>query len=142
MASAATICGAPLGIARAHGSVVLGIDAHPIEVEVSSTRGPAFFQLVGLAEAAVRESRVRVASALAKLGILLDEYAITINLAPADLRKHGAALDVAIACAVLGALGFIESSRLSGTVLLGELALDGSVRPIRGVLPQLEGARQ
>ncbi len=140
--AAGNICGKPLGIATADGCVLLGLDAHAIQVEVCSTRGPSFFQLVGLAEAAVRESRVRVASALAKLGILLDEYAITINLAPADLRKHGAALDVAIACGVLGALGAIESGRLSGTLLLGELALDGSVRPIRGVLPQLEGARQ
>jgi magnesium chelatase family protein len=140
--AAGNICGKPLGLATAEGCVLLGLDAHAIHVEVCSTRGPAFFQLVGLAEAAVRESRVRVASSLAKLGILLDEYAITINLAPADLRKQGTALDVAIACGVLGALGFIESSRLSGTVLLGELALDGSVRPIRGVLPQLEGARQ
>jgi magnesium chelatase family protein len=139
---AATICGKPLGLATADGSVLLGLDAHAIRVEVCSTRGPSFFQLVGLAEAAVRESRVRVASALAKLGILLDEYAITINLAPADLRKHGAALDVAIACAVLGAIGVVESSALPGTLLLGELALDGSVRPVRGVLPQLEGARR
>src|SRR5688572_27923352 len=140
MASAATICGAPLGIARAHGSVVLGIDAHPIEVEVSSTRGPAFFQLVGLAEAAVREARVRVASALAKFGVLLDEYAITVNLAPADLRKAGAVLDVAIAAAVLGAVGRLPTGPLDEVLLLGELALDGSLRPVRGLLPQLQSA--
>jgi magnesium chelatase family protein len=140
MAASATICGAPLGIARAHASVVLGIEAHPIEVEVSSTRGPAFFQLVGLAEAAVREARVRVASALAKFGVLLDEYAITVNLAPADLRKAGAALDVAIAAAVLGAIGRVPSGPLDEVLLLGELALDGSVRPVRGLLPQLQGA--
>jgi len=141
VAAAGSICGKPLGLATAQGSVLLGLDAHPIQVEVCSTRGPAFFQMVGLAEAAVRESRVRVASALAKLGVLLDEYAITINLAPADLRKHGAALDVAIACAVLGALGVIQPEQLAGTLLLGELALDGSVRGVRGVLPQLDGTR-
>ncbi len=140
--SVVTICGAPLGIARSHASVVLGLEAHPIEVEVSSTRGPAFFQLVGLAEAAVRESRVRVASALAKFGVLLDEYAITVNLAPADLRKGGAALDVALAAAVLAAIGKLSPEKLGGVLLLGELALDGSLRPVRGLLPQLEGARQ
>ncbi len=139
--SVATICGAPLGLAKAHASVVVGLEAYPIEVEVSSTRGPSFFQMVGLAEAAVREARVRVASALAKFGVLLDEYAITVNLAPADLRKSGAALDVAMAAALLAALGKLSPDSLSGVLLLGELALDGSVRPVRGLLPQLEGAR-
>jgi magnesium chelatase family protein len=136
-----TICGKPLGLATAEACVLTGLDAHPIQVEVCCTRGPAFFQMVGLAEAAVRESRVRVASALAKLGVLLDEYAITINLAPADLRKQGAALDVAIAAGVLGAIGVVTPAQLAGTLLLGELSLDGAVRAIRGVLPQLEGAR-
>jgi magnesium chelatase family protein len=136
-----TIAGKPLGLATAEACVLLGLEAHPIQVEVCCTRGPAFFQMVGLAEAAVRESRVRVASALAKLGILLDEYAITINLAPADLRKHGAALDVAIAVAVLGAVGALDPACLTGTLLLGELSLDGGLRAIRGVLPQLDGAR-
>lgn len=139
--SAGTICGKPLGLATAEACVLLGLDAHAIQVEVCSTRGPAFFQMVGLAEAAVRESRVRVASALSTLGILLDEYAITINLAPADLRKQGAALDVAIAVAVLGAIGVLDAQRLAGTLLLGELSLDGGVRAIRGVLPLLDGAR-
>ncbi|HVJ22268.1 MAG TPA: YifB family Mg chelatase-like AAA ATPase [Polyangiaceae bacterium] len=122
--------------------MVLGIEAHPIEVEVSSTRGPSFFQLVGLAEAAVREARVRVSSALAKFGVLIDEYAITVNLAPADLRKTGAALDVAIAAAVLGAVGRAPSGPLDEVLLLGELALDGSVRPVRGLLPQLQSAQR
>jgi magnesium chelatase family protein len=136
-----TICGKPLGLARAHASVVVGLEAHAIQVEVCCTRGPSFFQLVGLAEAAVREARVRVASALARLGILLDEYAITVNLAPADLRKHGASLDVALALSVLAAIGRLEPAELDGVLVLGELALDGSVRPVRGLLPQLTGAR-
>lgn len=136
-----TICGPELGLAIAEASALVGLDAHPIQVEVSSTRGPSFFQLVGLAEAAVRESRVRVASSLARLGVLLDEYAITVNLAPADVRKSGAALDLAIAGGILGAIGVVPASALEGVLLVGELSLDGSLRPVRGLLPQLEGAR-
>jgi magnesium chelatase family protein len=139
---AATICGKPLGLAVAHTSALIGLDAHSIRVEVCCTRGPAFFQMVGLAEAAVREARVRVASALARLGILLDEYAITVNLAPADLRKSGAALDLAIAAAVLGALDKLPADALDGILLLGELSLQGRIQPIRGVLPQLDGAKK
>jgi magnesium chelatase family protein len=137
----ASISGRPLGLASACASALVGLEAHPIQVEVCSTRGPPFFTLVGLAEAAVREARVRVASSLAQLGVLIDEYALTINLAPAELRKSGAALDVAMAVAVLGALGRLPASALEGVLLLGELSLDGKLRPIRGVLPQLDGAR-
>ncbi|MEI9948872.1 MAG: YifB family Mg chelatase-like AAA ATPase [Pseudomonadota bacterium] len=136
-----TICGPELGLAIADASALIGLDAHPIQVEVSSTRGPSFFQMVGLAEAAVREARVRVASALARLGVLLDEYAITVNLAPADVRKGGAALDLAIAVGILGAIGVVPAHSIEGVLLIGELSLDGSLRPVRGILPQLDGAR-
>src|SRR5258706_6105046 len=98
---AAWISGILLGLATAQSSTLVGLEPRPIRIEVACTRGPAFFQMVGLAHAAVRESRVRVASALARLGVLLDEYAITVNLAPADLRKSAAALDLALAPAVL-----------------------------------------
>jgi magnesium chelatase family protein len=98
--------------------------------------------MVGLAEAAVREARVRVQSALAGLGVLLDEYAVTLSLAPADLRKTGATLDLAIALAILGAIGELSPLSVEGTLVLGELGLDGTLRPVRGLLPQLEGARQ
>lgn len=96
--------------------------------------------MVGLAQAPVREARVRVTSALARLGVLLDEYAITINLAPASVRKSDAALDLAIALGILEAIGKIPSGCLSNTLVLGELSLDGQVQAIRGVLPQLCGA--
>jgi len=119
---------------------LLGLDAHPIRVEVDSGRGPASFQLVGLAEASVRESRVRVRSALQQLGVDLNEYVITVNLAPADLRKSGGAFDVAIAIASLAALGKIPPDALEGLALLGELSLSGAIRPVRGVLPALCGA--
>ena len=141
-ASSAVIQGKPLGIASAEASVVVGLEPRAIQVEVCSTRGPAFFQMVGLAEAAVREARVRVASALAGLGVLLDEYAVTVNLAPADLRKTGATLDLAIALGILGAIGELSPSALAGVLVVGELGLDGTLRPVRGLLPQLDGAKQ
>lgn len=136
------IRGRPLGLGTSHASVLVGLDAFPVRIEVASTRGPAFFQMVGLAEAAVRESRVRVTSALAKLSVLLDEYAITVNLAPADLRKSGAVLDLAISLAILAALQRIPVQALQAVLLLGELSLDGRLQPIRGVLPSLLGAKR
>lgn len=139
--SSSAICGRPVGLGTALSGVLVGLSAYPIQVEVCCTRGPAFFQMVGLAEAAVREARVRVASALSGLGVLLDEYAVTVNLAPADLRKPGATLDLAIAASVMAATGHIASASLDSLLLLGELSLQGSLRPVRGVLPQLVGAR-
>ncbi len=139
--SQAPICGKPLGLAAVSASALLGLDAHAIRVEVCCTRGPSLFQLVGLADVAVREARVRITSSLARLGVLVDEYALTINLAPADLRKSGASLDVAMAVGVLGAIGQLPPERFEGVLLLGELSLAGELQPVRGVLPQLEGAR-
>ncbi len=119
---------------------LVGLEAHPVRVEVDSGRGPTSFQLVGLAEASVRESRVRVRAALHQLGVDLDEYVITVNLAPADLRKNGGAFDVAIAVATLAALRKLPADALEGVTLLGELSLTGAIRPVRGVLPALRGA--
>lgn len=136
------IRGRVLGLGTSHASVLVGLDAYSVRVEVASTRGPAFFQMVGLAEAAVRESRVRVTSALASLSVLLDEYAVTVNLAPADLRKSGAVLDLAIALAILAAIQRLPASTLARTLLLGELSLDARLQPIRGVLPSLLGAKR
>jgi magnesium chelatase family protein len=140
--TSSVIRGKVLGLGASHASVLVGLDAYPVRVEAASTRGPAFFQMVGLAEAAVRESRVRVTSALARLSVLLDEYAVTVNLAPADLRKSGAVLDLAISLAVLAAIDRIPSAALAETLLLGELSLEGRLQPIRGVLPLLLGAKR
>jgi magnesium chelatase family protein len=129
-------------LATAHAAALVGLDAHPVRVEVESTRGVSEFILVGLAEASVRESRVRVRSALHQLGLDLGEYLIVVNLAPADLRKSGGGFDLAIAAATLAALGQLPADSLDATVLLGELSLTGAVRPIRGVLPQLLSARK
>jgi magnesium chelatase family protein len=128
-------------LATAQTTALVGLDARPVRVEVACTRGPGWFEMVGLADGAVRESRVRVGAALGQLGILMAEHRITVNLAPADLRKSGTAFDLAIAVATLGALGKLPAEALDGVALLGELSLTGAVRPIRGVLAHLTGAR-
>ena len=124
-------------IATAHSMALAGFDARLVRVEVDAVHSIPSFELVGLAEAAVRESRVRVRSALAGLGVDLSESRIVVNLAPADLRKAGAGFDLAIAAAVLAALGHLDARLLAGSLLLGELSLDGEVQPLRGVLPAL-----
>jgi magnesium chelatase family protein len=119
---------------------LVGLDAQLIHVEVDSGRGPTSFALVGLPEASVREARVRVKAAIEQTGLDIDEYVLTVNLSPADLRKSGGGFDVAIAVAILGALGKVPAEASAGTLLLGELALSGALRPVRGVLPALFAA--
>ena len=128
-------------LATALGATLVGLQAHLVRVEVEATRGPPFFELVGLAEAAVRESRVRVKSALAQVGVDLAECRIVVNLAPADVRKTGSGFDLAIAVAAAGALGAVPRDALAGVLFIGELSLEGSVQPLCGLLPQLLGAR-
>lgn len=131
-----------LALARVTSGTLFGLNLRLVEVEVGCRRGPAHFQLAGLAEAAVREARIRVASAISQLGFTLDEYALTVSLAPADVRKSGSGLDLALAVAILEALGHLPSGCTRGSLVLGELGLDGAVRPIPGVLPLLGGAQQ
>jgi magnesium chelatase family protein len=128
-------------LATAHATALIGVEARPVRVEVACTRGPGSFEMVGLAEVSVRESRVRVNAALGQLGIVLGEHRITVNLAPADLRKSGSAFDLAIATATLAAVGRVPVESLEHTLLLGELSLTGAIRPVRGVLPHVIGAR-
>ena len=129
-------------LATAHASALVGLDAHAVRVEVDVATSIPSFELVGLAETAVRESRVRVKSALFQIGVDLAERRVVVNLAPADLRKHGSGFDLAIAGGVLGALGRVPREALEETLLLGELALDGTLHPLRGTLPHLLGARK
>jgi magnesium chelatase family protein len=129
-------------LAVALSAALVGLDAHPVRVEVEAARGVPSFELVGLAEVSVRESRVRVKSALAQVGVHMNECRIVVNLAPADLRKSGSGFDVAIAAATLAALGVVSHESLSGILFLGELSLTGTVHSIRGVLPQLLSARR
>jgi len=123
-------------------ATLLGLDAELVRVETEVARGVPSFELVGLAEAAVRESRVRVKSALAHLGVDLSEYRVVVNLGPADVKKAGSAFDLAIAIATLAAIGLVPMESFEGTLLLGELSLAGTVQSIRGALPQLLGTRR
>src|SRR3954470_9462646 len=94
-------------LAIAESAVLFGMASHPVRVEVQAERGVPLFELVGLAEAAVRESRVRVKSALAGVGVDISEYRVTVNLAPADVKKSGSAFDLAIALGTVVAIGLL-----------------------------------
>jgi magnesium chelatase family protein len=131
----------PIRQASAFTVTLNGLEASLVRVEVDCARGLPGFHIVGLPEASVRESRTRVRAALRHLGIELNEHAITVNLAPADLRKSGSGFDIAIAAAVLCALGLLPSDALGDVVLLGELSMTGEVSAVRGVLPALLGMR-
>ena len=128
-------------LARATAATPWGIEARPIQVEVDVRRGLPQTQIVGLPDTAVRESRERVRAAVKNCGFDLPPRAVTINLAPADLRKQGNHLDLAIALALLAAYGEIPQAALEGRLCCGELGLDGAVRPIRGGLAIGELAR-
>ena len=112
-----------------------------MRVEVAVDSGLDSFSLVGLPDAAVRESRERVRAALRNSGFEFPRQRITANLAPGDLRKDGPGLDLAIAAALLGSSGQLPSATLRGLALAGELALDGSIRPVPGTLAMAEAAR-
>lgn len=122
-------------LATAHSASVLGVDAHPIHVEVDLSFGLPAFQVVGLAEGAVRESRDRVRAALKNSGYDVYQHRITVNLAPADLKKEGSAFDLPLALALLTAQGDLERADVDGVICVGELALNGDLRPIPGALP-------
>lgn len=119
-----------------------GIDARPVRVEVDVHRGLPAFSLVGLPDTAVREARERVRAALANCGFDFPLQRIVVNLAPASLRKAGPGLDLPIAAALLVASGQLEWPRLARLAMVGEVALDGSLRPVPGVLAIAEAARE
>src|SRR4029077_3998789 len=108
---------------------LVGIEAHPVQVEVDLTAGLPHTATVGLPDHVVRESKDRVRSALRNSGFDIPPRRITVNLAPAHLRKEGAAYDLPIALGILAAPGHETRHRLAGVVVAGELALDGAVRP-------------
>jgi magnesium chelatase family protein len=120
---------------------LIAIEAEPVHVELDVARGLPGFTIVGLPDAAVRESRERVRAALLNSGFDFPLKRITANLAPADLRKAGPGFDLAIAAAVLVASDQVASGVLERYALAGELALDGSIRPVPGALAMAEGAR-
>ncbi len=129
-------------LATLESATVIGIEACPVHVEVDVSFGLPHFQLVGLPDASVRESRDRVRAAIRNSGFEFPAYRITINLAPGDMRKAGPTFDLPIALGMLAATGAITRSDLGGIVLVGELSLDGSIQPARGVLPIAVEARR
>ena len=129
---------------KARSAAVYGIDAHIIDVEVDFSgvkTTEETFSTVGLPDAAVRESRDRVRSAIKNSGFDLPPTRITINLAPADIKKEGSGFDLPIAIALLGAYGALHIRDISGFLLVGELGLDGSLRAVQGMLPIAVAAR-
>ena len=128
-------------LVRALSFAVLGIDAVPVEVETDIAHGLPSYTVVGLPGGAVRESDDRIRAAVRNSGLPFPGRKVTVNLAPADLRKDGSLLDLPIALSVLSAEGVLPGEALAGWVIAGELSLDGTVRPIRGALAQAILAR-
>ncbi|MFP9114207.1 YifB family Mg chelatase-like AAA ATPase [Flavobacterium sp. RHBU_3] len=119
---------------KVYGSAVFGVEATTITVEVNIDKGVGY-HLVGLPDNAVKESSYRIAAALKNNGYSLPGKKITINMAPADLRKEGSAYDLTLAVGILAASGQIKSDEVDKYIIMGELSLDGSLQPIKGVLP-------
>jgi magnesium chelatase family protein len=122
-------------LAKVMSAAVLGIDAYPVEVEVDiASRGLPFFSTVGLPDAAVKESKERVRAALKNTGFDFPLKQVVVNLAPADIKKEGSAFDLPIAVGMLIAEGILTQEMVDGYLIVGELALDGRVKPVRGAL--------
>lgn len=128
-------------LAKICSAAVVGIEASPIEVEVDIGSGLPGINIIGLPDAGVKEGRIRIRAALEQCGFKMPQRRIVVNLAPADLKKDGAAFDLAIALGILQAAEHLPKHALDNSVLLGELALDGSLRPVRGVLAVTAWAR-
>ncbi len=129
-------------LASLRSAALFGLDAIPVDVEVDVTFGLPALVLVGLPDASVRESRDRVRSAVRNSGFEFPLQRVTVNLAPADVRKAGTAFDLPIALGVLAATGVIHSPTIADTLIVGELSLDGSMQPTRGALSVAALARQ
>jgi len=127
-------------VARIRTVAFLGIDALEVEAQVTVTSGMVAFMVVGLPDKAVAESRERVRAALAAMGLAVPARRVTVNLAPADLAKEGSHFDLPIALGLLAAMEVLPADEIEHYVALGELALDGSILPVAGVLPAAVGA--
>ena len=129
-------------LARLRSAALFGVDPSLVHVEVDVALGLPAFNVVGLPDSSVRESRDRVRSAIENSGFKFPANRITINLAPADVRKRGTSFDLAIAVGVLAATGVVTRREFDDLLLLGELSLDGRIQPARGVLPVALAARR
>ena len=129
-------------LARLQSAAVFGVEAYPVQIEVDVSFGLPAFTMVGLPDATVRESRDRVRLAIRNSGLDFPPHRITVNLAPADVRKAGSSFDLPIALGVLATSGQLAPRALDDTLVLGELSLDGGINAIRGVLPIAVAARR
>lgn len=121
-------------LVKTYCAAVTGLEATTVTVEVSLSRG-VLFHLTGLPDNAVRESHDRIVAALQNNGYKFPVADITVNMAPADLRKEGSGYDLPLAIGLLAASGKVETSRLGSYMMIGELGLDGRMQPVRGALP-------
>ena len=129
-------------LARLRTAAIYGVEACAVQVEVDVSFGMPVFAMVGLPDASVRESRDRVRTAIRNSGFEFPPHRITVNLAPADVRKAGAAFDLPIAIGILAAQGVVSADSVADTLVIGELSLDGAVQSTRGVLPVAAAARR
>ena len=129
-------------LASLRSAAVFGVDAYPVHIEVDVSFGLPHFTMVGLPDATVRESRDRVRSAIRNSGFEFPHHRITVNLAPADVRKAGSSFDLPIALGLLATNGPLTRRAIDDTVIVGELSLDGAINAIRGVLPIAVAARR
>jgi magnesium chelatase family protein len=129
-------------LVKTYGSAVYGVDAHIITVETNIAGQGVNFFMVGLPDNAVKESQMRIHAALKNIGYNVPGKTITINMAPADLRKEGSAYDLTIAVGILAASEQMKSRNVSDYIIMGELSLDGGLQPMRGVLPIAIKARE
>ena len=128
-------------LVKTFGCAIIGINAIIVTIEVNSDKGIQYF-LVGLPDNAVKESQQRIIASLTNLGYKFPKKRITINMAPADIRKEGAAYDLALAIGVMAVSEQVDVSLLNQYVIMGELSLDGALNPIRGVLPMAIQAKK
>src|SRR3989337_69817 len=128
-------------LSRVLSCATIGIDAYIVEVEVDIALGLPTFSTVGLPDAAVKESKDRVKAAIVNTGFGFPVRRITVNLAPADIKKEGPIFDLPIAIGIIAAQGLIDEGVLKDYVILGELSLDGTIRSIKGSLSMAVAAR-
>ena len=127
---------------RTYAGAIVGIDAAAVTVEVNIAGGGLGMYLVGLPDSAVKESEQRIRAAFENSGERMSGRKVVVSLAPADLRKEGASFDLPIAVGILAAMSRVNAETLAGTMFAGELSLDGTLKPVRGVLPMAVRARE
>src|SRR5213078_3339942 len=129
-----------MGVARAFSIALVGVEGHPVEIETDIANGLPCLLLVGLPDTALREARDRIRAAIINSHEQWPQRRVTVGLSPASLPKRGSGFDLGIALSILAAAGTIPAAAIDGVAFLGELGLDGRLRPVRGVLPAVAAA--